>query len=98
APPAPAMAHSSSTAHSGGLHAQPMSGAQDKTASQPIILIRADGAAPRLSRKAPTTMPVGMAAMSRPTVSGPPCSERAYGAARPSGTMRSEEHTSELQS
>jgi len=28
-----------------GSHALPISGAQDRTASQPIILIRADGAA-----------------------------------------------------
>jgi hypothetical protein len=64
-----------------------MSGAQDKMASQPIILIRADGVAARPSTKAPTTMPSGMAAMSRPTVSVLPCSECAYGAASPSGTI-----------
>jgi hypothetical protein len=46
-----------------------MSGAQDKMASLPIILIRADGAAIRPSRKAPITMPSGTAAISRPTVS-----------------------------
>ena len=56
-------------------------------ASQPIIRILVDGAANRLSRKAPTTMPNGMAAISKPTVTVLPCSECAYGAASPSGTM-----------
>ncbi len=51
-------------------------------ASQPIILILADGAATLPSRKAPITVPSGTAAMSRPTVGALPCSERAYGAAR----------------
>ena len=70
-----------------GLHALPISGAQDRTASQPIILIRADGAAILLIRTAPITMPRGTAAIRSPTVSAVPCRERAYGAARPSGTM-----------
>ena len=46
-------------------------------ASQPIILIRADGAATLPSRKAPITMPSGAAAINSPTVSVLPCSERA---------------------
>jgi hypothetical protein len=60
----PARAHSSRTHHSGGSAAKPISGTQDKMASQPI-----------------------MAAISNPTVTVLPCSECAYGAASPSGTM-----------
>jgi hypothetical protein len=56
-------------------------------ASQPIIRILADGVATLLSRNAPITVPNGMAAMSNPTVTVLPCSECAYGAASPSGTM-----------
>jgi hypothetical protein len=76
----PASAHSGRAAHSGGLYALAISGAQDKAASQPIILIHADGAATRPSRKTPITMPNGMAAISNPTVSVLPCSERTYSA------------------
>ena len=87
APPAPARVHSSRTHHSGGSAALPISGTQDKMASQPIIRILVDGAAILLSTKAPTTMPNGMAAISNPTVTVLPCRECAYGAASPSGTM-----------
>src|SRR5204863_357594 len=86
---APASVHSVSTAHNGGLHALPISGTQDRTASQPIILIRADGAAILLIRKAPITMPRGTAAISSPTVSALPCRERVYGAASPRARCRS---------
>jgi hypothetical protein len=57
--------------------AGPGVGAQDRTASQPIILIRADGVAILLITKAPITMPRGTAAISSPTVSALPCRERA---------------------
>ena len=87
APPAPAMSHRISTTGSGGLHAQPTSGAQDAMASHPMFRTCADGAANLASSRLPMTVPRGTAAISRPTVTAVPPSECAYGAASPSGRM-----------
>ena len=56
-------------------------------ASTPIIRNRSSGRDSRPIDRPPITVPAGIAAISSPTVSGPPPSVRAYGAARPSGTM-----------
>ena len=72
----------------GGSKALPISGAQEAMASQPIIRSRPDGGTSRPKANAPATVPSGMAAISSPTVRASPCSECAYGAARPSGTIQ----------
>ena len=61
-PPTPAT-HSGRMAQSGGSHALPISGAQNRTASQPIILVRADGAAtlPDVTIGSPSGVSQGLA-------------------------------------
>jgi hypothetical protein len=86
-PPTPTSTHNGSTAHSGGFHMLAASGAQDRMASQPIAHTCVEGLARRPISMAPSVVPVGTDAISRPTVMASPPIARAYGAASPSVTM-----------